>query len=173
MEIKTTTTPNLKDLDLAGSYARARAKHLMPAMERSVTIVRSAVRSAVPVGATGAAANSIVSKVYQLPSRVTGKVRSTFTRPLIYIYVLNYGRLPGKKAPPTKALVPWVISKGLASTPKDADRIAYLIARKIKERGNRRPVPFTRAAAAQCEGQVSAIHQRAVEAIVQELSLTR
>lgn len=53
---------------------------------------------------------------------------------LDYIYYLEKGRKPGKR-PPVAALIPWVQARGLASNEKEVKSIAFLIARKIGEKG--------------------------------------
>lgn len=53
---------------------------------------------------------------------------------LDYIYYLEKGRKPGKR-PPSQVLIPWVIARGMADNEKQAKSIAYLIARKIGEKG--------------------------------------
>jgi hypothetical protein len=164
------TTNGIKPGQPAEAYARARSKYLTRAVEQSIAVIAAAERSLIPIGSTGEAAGSIVTRIYQLPSRLVGRVTSSFTRPKIYIYVLNYGRLPGKRPPPTDALVPWVMARGLATDEKHARQVAFLVARKIGRKGNRRGPTLTRQAYERSRGQVEAFHQAAIDGIVQELS---
>jgi hypothetical protein len=162
------TAPDLGAFNLTAKYQLARSKYLTQAVERSVGVMKSAVQSSIPTGATGDAVGSVGSHVYLQPSRIVGRVQSSFRRPTIYIYVLNWGRFPGKKPPPSAQLVPWVLKKGFASDPKSAERVAFVIARSIARKGNRHP-PYTRAAFDRVKPQVDAFHQQAVDQIVQEL----
>jgi len=51
-----------------------------------------------------------------------------------YASVIEYGRRPGARPPPSAALVPWVRDK-LGYRGKQARSVAFLVARKIGERG--------------------------------------
>jgi len=51
-----------------------------------------------------------------------------------YASVIEFGRRKGAKAPPVAALLPWVIGK-LGIPRENARSVAFLIARKISERG--------------------------------------
>jgi hypothetical protein len=52
-----------------------------------------------------------------------------------YAGVIEYGRRPGQKRPPTKALTAWVLRKGLTRNAQAAKGIAFAIARKIGRDG--------------------------------------
>ena len=78
-----------------------------------------------PSVATGELLNSIRYEVTEDALRVYA---------FDYIYYLEKGRKPGKR-PPTAALIPWVFAKGMADTDKEARSIAFLIARKIGQKG--------------------------------------
>ncbi len=168
IEFDVKISDDLKNLNLAGSYIRARQRNLIPAMEQSVKASRLAVAPMIPVGITGNASRSLVTTAGQTPYQTLGKVTSTMRRPNVYIYVMNAGRPAGKKRPPSAALVPWVQSKGLADDLKTAQRIAYLIARAIQKRGVT-GVSFMWNGLDKTKGQIEAIHRKAVEAIVREL----
>lgn len=51
-----------------------------------------------------------------------------------YSAVIEFGRRPGRRQPPTKALIPWVRRK-LGVSDSDAKSVAFLVARKIGQRG--------------------------------------
>lgn len=53
---------------------------------------------------------------------------------LEYFYYVNYGRKPGSWAP-VDAIQDWVIDKGITNNAEDVRSIAYLINRKIFEKG--------------------------------------
>jgi len=53
---------------------------------------------------------------------------------LIWAAVMNEGRIPGKM-PPVNALFPWVFQKIGGKNEEEIKRIAFLIARKIAEKG--------------------------------------
>lgn len=58
--------------------------------------------------------------------------------PLPYAAVIEYGRRKGARQPPTKALVPWVIQKGLVrggNVQAKARGLAFVIARSIARKG--------------------------------------
>ncbi len=158
----------LKNLNLAANYIRARKKRLVPAMEKSVSAAKAVVTPLVPVGVTGAARRSIGSTVGQTPYLTIGKITSSMRRPNVYIYVLNAGRPAGKKQPPVNDLVPWVIEKGLASDPVMAKRIAFLIARSIKKKGIK-GLSFMWQGLDQVKEKIEAFHQQAIDDIIQDL----
>lgn len=54
---------------------------------------------------------------------------------LTYGAPVEFGRRAGAKMPPVAALLGWVQRHGLARTPKQARRVAFLVARKIARRG--------------------------------------
>ena len=155
-------------LNLSANYVRARARHLPPAMEKSVHSAQSAVSSMVPIGASGAAQRSIDTKTAQTPYQTVGKVTSSMRRPNIYIFVMNAGRAPGKKMANSTKLEPWVEAKGLASNPTRVRQIAYLIARAIQKKGMK-GLSFMFRGLDRSKNQIEAYHQQAVEAITREL----
>lgn len=168
LEFTVNISDDLKKLNLAGAYIAARKRNLLPAMEKSATASRRAVTPMIPIGATGAASRSMISSAGQTPYMTIGKVTSSMRRPNIYIYVMNAGRPAGKKRPPSNALVPWVQEKGLASSFKEAQRIAFLIARAIQKRGIT-GISFMWNGLDKTKGQIESIHRSAVEAIAREL----
>lgn len=159
---------DLKKLNLAANYERARKQHLVPAMEKSVDAARQAVLPMVPIGATGEARRSIVSNVGQTPYQTIGKVTSSMRRPNVYIYVMNAGRPAGKRKADSRKLEPWVQAKGLASDPTAVKRIAFLIARAIQKKGVK-GLSFMWAGLDRVKSRVESYHRQAVEAIAREL----
>lgn len=55
--------------------------------------------------------------------------------PLPYAAVIEHGRRPGARRPPPQVLVDWVRRKGLAKTEAEARGLAYVIGKKIGEKG--------------------------------------
>lgn len=168
VEYEITFPENLKNLNLAANYIRARAKHLTTAMERSVSAARRAVAAEIPVGASGDARRSIGSRVVQSPAQTVGKVQSSMRRPNIYIFVLNAGRRPGKRMADSRQLEPWVQRKGLASDPADVKRVAFLIARSIQRKGMRGR-SFFWSGLERTKREIDNHHEQAIEAITREL----
>lgn len=160
---------DLKELEglqnLGPRYILARHNHLIPAMDQSTQAADRAVAALVP-SYTGQARSSIQSKVYPGTSTIVGAVRTTLRSPNIYVFVMTYGRNPGKKAPPSRALEGWVVARGLSGDPK---RTAYLVARSIGRKGNRPGLAMFRRALDATRGQIDAYHQQAVDEIVKEL----
>lgn len=158
----------LKNLNLAANYVRARKRFLVPAMDKSVAAAREAVSSEVPIGATGEARRSIIGSVHQSPYQTVGRVQTSMRRPNVYIFVMNSGRKPGKRMTDSRKLEPWVQAKGLASAPADVKRIAFLIARSIQRKGTA-GLSFFYRALNRVTAKIDSYHQRAVEEITQEL----
>ncbi len=168
LEFEITMSEDLKNLNLASAYVAARERNLLPAMDKSATAARRAVTQMIPIGVTGTARSSMISSAGQTSYYTIGKVTSTMRRPNIYIYVMNAGRPAGKKRPPSSQLVPWVQEKGLASSLKEAKRIAFLIARAIQKRGIT-GISFMWQGLDKSKGQITSLHREAVEAITREL----
>ena len=84
------------------------------------------------VGASGALSESISSDAFTTPAGVLGVVGT----PKHYAVVVEDGRRPGKgvSREGRVALAAWAVSK-LGVPQKEADGVAYLIARKIKREG--------------------------------------
>ena len=53
---------------------------------------------------------------------------------LVYAPIVEYGRTPGSM-PPTKVLFPWVFAKLNPKDEKEAQRIAFAVAKKIEKEG--------------------------------------
>jgi len=158
----------LRKLNLAANYARARSRHLEPAMKKSVSAAHGAVTRLVPIGATGEARRSIASQVLPGPYQIVGKVQSTMRRPDVYIFVLNAGRPPGKRMANSTKLESWVQSKGLASSPARVRQIAFLIARAVQRKGTAGLGIFYNGLE-RTKRMIDTFHQQAVEAMTREL----
>jgi len=168
VEYEITFPDELKKLNLAANYIRARNRHLPAAMEKSVAAGRAAVAAEVPTGATGEARRSIGSRVVVSPFQVVGKVESSLRRPNVYIYVLNSGRRPGKRMASSTKLEPWVQHRGLASDALSVRRVAYLIARAVQRKGTAGMSFFYRGLQ-RTKSMIDAYHKQAVEDIIREL----
>lgn len=105
-------------------------------MNASMDIFNQLVKGSTPVN-TGTLRSSIQSIIKGRKLNWQGRL----TTPLLYGEVVEFGRRAGKQ-PPTDAIKMWVIRKGIASG-KEADSVAYLIARKIGKRGTRGAFMFT------------------------------
>lgn len=98
--------------------------------QRIVTVLQSDIRNAPTtqygsVNASGRLANSIRYEV------TTGVLR-VFS--LDYIYYLQHGRKPGK-FPPRQPILDWIKDKGIRRDKISANSLAYLIQRKISQKG--------------------------------------
>ena len=98
-------------------------------MRRTVSALEQGVTGRTPVN-SGALRASWGTKVTAGSTAVVGEL---FT-PLAYAPVVEMGRTPGKRPPPTGAIQLWVERKGIASG-GEAEAIAYVIARAIGRRG--------------------------------------
>lgn len=79
-----------------------------------------------PVNASGKLRDSVRYEVSNGTLRVYA---------LGYSYFLEYGRKPGKR-PPKEAIKQWIADKGIVPNGISTDSLAYLIARKIGEKGS-------------------------------------
>jgi len=109
-------------------------RHLRRAMQESLLTVGSEVIPLVPVGVSARLKNSMGSNITETePTLITGRFGSSL-KDEIYPKVMEFGREPGKKQPPTEALLRWVHLK-IQPGEKDEMRVAFLIARKIGRYG--------------------------------------
>ncbi len=169
VEYKIDIPDELRNLNLAANYVRARQTYLVPAMDKSIATTKARVKGLVPVGVTGEARSSITTLKVESPYQVVGKITSTMRRPMVYIYVLNAGIRAGQgKQPPSDKLVPWVLKRGLASDLKEAQRVAFAIARSIKKRGMK-GLSFQWRGLQDSKDQIEKYHQDAIENITKEL----
>lgn len=160
---------SLKRLNIAAAYVRARAQYLGAAMDKSVATTKARVQGKIPIGVTGQARSSVTTSTIRTPFQMVGKISSSLRRPNVYIFVLNAGVRPGQgKQPPSDKLVPWVVQKGLARDPKEAARVAYLVARSIKRKGIT-ALSFQWRGLSESESAIEAYHRQAVEDIIREL----
>jgi len=81
---------------------------------------------------------------------------------------VEWGRAPGKKAPPPNDIKDWLISKGMSSDP----RTVFLMGRKISRYGIK-PYPFMRQAINTVEAEVPKIINQAVDEYLAKEGVTR
>lgn len=99
------------------------------------------VVSETPRGATGDLRGSVVTELRGQPARRVGVVTSSkFHAPIV-----ERGRQPGRR-PPTEALVLWVVRKLGIRDRREARGVAFVIARKIGQRGTSAAEMFQKAA---------------------------
>lgn len=133
-------------------------------LERAVTesmlLLERAVKLNTPIGVTEAARGSIGSELRRgFPLQRGFSVRAELGSPQRYIEVLERGRRPGGKQPPTNALELWVRRKLGIRDPTQARAVAFVIGRKIARRGTK-PVRMFQLAAEQNLSKVHSIFER-------------
>ena len=118
---------------LARRYANAEPfieNEMRKAMQQSVDVVEGQVKGRTPVN-TGQLRNSIATQVKGNMLNMQGLIMS----PLAYAIVMEEGRTPGAKQPPTGPIELWVIRKGIATAGTESRQAAYVIARSIGRKG--------------------------------------
>lgn len=113
--------------------------------------------------ASGLTAQSITSDVASTPAGVLGIVGSSQPSALF----VELGTKP--HMPPVAAMVPWVKAVLGITEPKEVQRVAYLVARKIARHGTPAQRPMGKAVEATA-GQVVAIFERAAGLIAERLA---
>ncbi len=113
--------------------------------------------------ASGLTAQSITSDVASTPAGVLGIVGSSQPSALF----VELGTKP--HMPPVAAMVPWVKAVLGITEPKEVQRVAYLVARKIARHGTPAQRPMGKAVEATA-GQVVAIFERAAVRIAERLA---
>jgi hypothetical protein len=143
-------------------------EELAAAMAESVALLEAAVKPKVPIGVTGAARASVAGEVRQV---AVGDMLGVVGSPLGHVQVLELGRRPGQKQPPTEALELWVRRKIVYSrktgprggrqklTIAEARSIAWVIARKIGRDGTE-AVKMFETAAKENEAKVRQIFEK-------------
>ena len=112
---------------------------------------------------SGLTARSITSDVASTPTGVLGVVASSAPNALF----LELGTRP--HMPPVAAIEPWVRAVLGIREPKEAKRVAFLVARKIAREGTPAREPLGKAIAV-TEAQVLMMFERAADRIVQNLA---
>lgn len=107
---------------------------LEKAMRKSVITISSNVKRETPVGVSGRLRSSIGDEVKRTNERVTGRVGTSITDE--YPLVMEFGRRPGARRPPSQRLERWVHLQMGVSTDQ-APRAARYVARMISVRGIR------------------------------------
>lgn len=116
-----------------------------------------------PIGASEITRKSITSDVASTPAGVLGIVGSSQPSALF----VELGTKP--HMPPVAAMVPWVKAVLGITEPKEVQRVAYLVARKIARHGTPAQRPMGKAVEATA-GQVVAIFERAAARIAERLA---
>jgi hypothetical protein len=124
-----------EQLERLQAYDHVVDKHLRKAMFLSVNEVRKKVVPRTPQGVSGRLRGSIYAKTKGFGSAVIGEVGSSLREP--YPAVMEFGRTPGKTAPPAHVLERWVHLKlRVPTSPRWRLRnAAFNVARKIGEEG--------------------------------------
>lgn len=137
-------------------------REMLVAMTEATLLLQREAVEAMPRGATGLTRQSITSDAWSVPAGVLGVVGSTQPSAL---YV-ELGTKP--HMPPIAPLVPWV-RQVLGVAADRAERVAYLVARKIARKGTAAQKPFERTAQANA-GQVVAMFENAAARIAAHLA---
>lgn len=115
-------------------YEPTALRELTTAMQQSVIAIESAARPLTPVGVSGQLRQSIGSTVVaESAVSIVGRVGSSITGSP-YPVVMELGRTPGARQPPSEALERWVHLK-LGVPESDVARVARQVARNIGRRG--------------------------------------
>lgn len=116
-------------------------RELLATVTEAALLVQHEVQDNIPHGATGLTRASVTAEAFSTPTGPLGVVGSS--QPSALFLEL------GTKAhmPPVAALVPWVQAvMGLRD--QEAQRVAFLVARKISRVGTKAQAPFARGLAA-------------------------
>lgn len=129
---------------LASRFAQANgmiAEEMRRGMTISVDVVEQGVVTYMPVNS---------GELWRSPKKLVRgvglNVEGQYATNSLYGWPVERGRRPGQP-PPTEAIKLWVIRRGIASG-KEADSIAYLIARAIGRRGTKGAFMFEKGAEA-------------------------
>lgn len=133
-----------EQIALLESYEELSNRELLIAMDKSVRKVEQNVYPFVPIdhGARGGILGAIGSEVEEISSlSIIGRVGvGSYLSNVEYPKVMEFGRKPGSKIPPTKSdspLTAWVKKKLLQGEKNEAKvrRVTFLVARKIARQG--------------------------------------
>jgi hypothetical protein len=147
-------------------YPKIAGKHYRKAMRKSVTTIEEKVKPLTPLF-RGRLRQSIVSEVRGTGVELTGVVGSNLKKEA-YPAVMEFGRKPGAKMPPPKALERWVWLV-LKPPKKMVKGIAFVIARAIGKRGIKGK-RFLQRGFERSKRQVYANFSKALADIVKELA---
>lgn len=139
-----------RGLSAAPAYTQ---QQLEAAMTEATLLVQREWQEGVP-RVSGMTANSITRDVASTPVGVIGIVGSSQPSAIF----IELGTKP--HMPPSEALQPWVKAVMGIRDPKELERVAFLVARKIAREGTEPQRPMAKAVEA-VEGQVVAIFERA------------
>ena len=114
----------------------AKAADVTPAqmtrlVREGIEITRSEVVPRTPVGWSAALRNGYQVEVQRAGTKTP---RAALVNPVLYHDIRDQGRKPGKR-PPVDALIPWVGSKLGVPPGPERRQVAFLIARKIGQKG--------------------------------------
>jgi len=124
----------LEGADLPDPDGIIRAQ-LLRAITESALLVERRVKLKTPIGVTEVARGSIGHRIRTGHGVGRGiSVRAELGSPARHVPVLERGRRPGRR-PPSRALELWVRRKLGIRDPKEARGVAFVIARKIGDRG--------------------------------------
>ncbi len=143
-------------------------RHSRRAMQQSVVTVVSSVRPNVPVGVSAKLRRSIVSKVSSSVRGIVGSVFSNLTSEK-YPEVMEFGRRPGSRMPPSSALERWVRLK-LGVPPNRVAGVAFVIARSIARKGIKGRF-FMKKGLKASRNRINGFFKRAGDNIVKDLSV--
>lgn len=138
-------------------------RELLAATSEATLLLQGQWQENMPVGANGLTRRSVISDVFTTPAGVLGVVGSSQPSALF----VELGTRP--HMPPVAAMVPWVKAVLGISEPKEVQRVAYLVARKIAREGTPAQRPMGRAVDDH-EGQVLAMYERAAGRVAAHLA---
>ncbi len=122
-----------------GNVAPMLEDEMRRTMRASLDLAEGTIRSVAPVN-TGNFRGSISNQMRGTRGTIRGKVFS----PLKHGIVIERGRKPGSKQPPTHAIELWAKQVGIGAAGEDIRGIAFVIARAIGRRGIKGRFPFRR-----------------------------
>jgi hypothetical protein len=157
VEFKVPNTPLFN-----GTAKAVSAQETRVAMEGSVLMLQGAIQPITPVN-MGVLRGGVQTSIGGTPVNLVGRVFDNVP----YAMAVEHGRKPGKQ-PPTQSLMLWVRRKLGISDEKQARSVAFLVARKIGQRGTKGAFMFRRGLQATTT-RINARFSQARDRIVQRL----
>lgn len=117
-------------------HPEAMHKGMLVAAGETASLLEHYIGRVTPEGVGGARTGlkaSIFSEVLEQGTRITTITGTNKA----YAMPVEYGRRPGQRPPPYRALLDWVGLRFGISDPKQTKRLAFMIARSIGKRGTR------------------------------------
>lgn len=134
---------------------------LMSAITEATLLLERAAKLATPIGVTGVARHSIGHEIHRGVGVQRGvRIRAELGSPARHVPVLEGGRRPGRRQPPSDALELWVRRRLGITNRSEARGVAFVIARSIAKKGTDALEMFEKAAE-ENEGKIQRIFDNA------------